>query len=155
MSCMEVNTAAPEQMGERGAAGRGSSAAGLGLITTESRTGAAAAGARGKERPTGHGRHRARHRALHRGEHQAAPPTAAGPCLYEFMSYETPSLWKFPLFFFLSEPHKIAFCSIEINWVYVRETFRATVGFASNPVSCCLMLLWLSLVYFLSSKWRI
>lgn len=70
-----------------------------------------------------------------------------------FTSYLRHPLWKFSFFFFLSEPHKIAFCSIEINLVYVRETFPATVGFALNTVSCCLMLLWLSLVYFLASKW--
>lgn len=55
--------------------------------------------------------------------------------------------------FFPTEAHKIGSCSTEINSVYVRETVPATAGFAFNPVSRCLMLLWLSLVYFLSSKW--
>lgn len=72
-----------------------------------------------------------------------------------FMSYSRHSLWKLLYFFFLSEPHKTAFCSVEINVVYMREAFPATVGFALNPVSRSLILLWVSLVYLLSYKWRI
>lgn len=83
---------------------------------------------------------------------ESESPFQRGRC-YVFMSYLRHSLWKLLFFFFFSEPHKIAFCSIEINLVYVRETFPATVGFALNPISCSLILLWVSLVYFLSCKW--
>lgn len=82
-----------------------------------------------------------------------------GPCpeqhtlgFYEL--FKTLSLEAF-IFFFLSQPHKTAFCSVEINVVYMREAFPATVGFALNPVSRSLILLWVSLVYLLSYKWRI
>jgi len=136
-SACPLNAAAAEKIRKRGAAREGSSPAGLLSPILRSVAGAAAARtSQGRaERPArgtdGTG-------ALHQGcalLGASDSPVHRGRCLF-FMSYLRCSLWEFS-FFFLSEPHKIAFCSTEINSVYVRETFPATVGFALNPVSCC------------------